>query len=79
MTPLFHCGAVQSFGGLLPLPSCDQSGKREIIEFQGAATSFDDTLPKVFLRTTTWASSRSNLDNIRIEAILHNWEASLFM
>lgn len=45
--------------------------------FRGASISVDDLCHLVTLRIAKWASSTSDFDNLRMEGISHNWEATL--
>lgn len=38
----------------------------------------EDVVHLVFVKIAMWASSRRDFDSLRIEGILHNWEASLY-
>ena len=45
--------------------------------FNGSSSSMEDIYELVVVRISKWASFKSEFDRLRVEGVLHNWEASL--
>lgn len=56
------------------MPYVGQFGKREMAEFSQKFT--ENLLPEVILRIAKWASPKSKFNSLKVNGIMHNWEAS---
>lgn len=56
------------------MPYVGRFGKREMTEFSQKST--ENLLPKVILRIAKWASPKRKFNSLKVDGIMHNWEAS---
>lgn len=76
MVPFIVCGEVLWMLVLFSILWSVQKERNDKI-FRGVSLSVDDILHVVTLRMAKWASLRNEFDSLKVEGILHNWEASL--
>lgn len=77
MSPFFGCGVV--LWKLIPYVSLWSVWKeRNDRVFRSSSMPMEDLVHLVLLRMAKWVSSREEeFDSIKVDGILHNWEASL--